>query len=109
MCNQYFFHGNPYALAKPRVTCESTVGGYPLFTGKQLFHKLERANARSPQRESSMNKLLLLIIAILLPPLAAYLQVGATKHLWLNIVLCLFVWVPGILHAVWLVLTDTRA
>ena len=56
-----------------------------------------------------MNKLLLIIIAILLPPLAAYLQVGATKHLWLNIVLCLFVWVPGVLHALWLVLTDARA
>jgi uncharacterized membrane protein YqaE (UPF0057 family) len=74
-----------------------------------LSHKLRRANAQSPQGKPSMNKLLLAIIAILLPPLAAYLQVGATKHLWLNIVLCLFVWVPGVLHALWLVLTDTRA
>jgi len=56
-----------------------------------------------------MNKLLLIIIAILLPPLAAYLQVGATKHLWLNIVLCLFVWVPGVLHALWLVLADVKS
>ena len=56
-----------------------------------------------------MNKLLLIIIAILLPPLAAFLQVGATKHLWLNIILCLFFWVPGVLHALWLVLTDVRS
>lgn len=56
-----------------------------------------------------MNTLLLAIIAILLPPLAAYLKVGTSKHLWINIVLCLFMWVPGVLHALWLVLTDVRA
>ena len=56
-----------------------------------------------------MNKLLLAIIAILLPPLAAFLQVGTSKHLWINIILCFFVWVPGVLHALWLVLTDVKA
>jgi len=55
-----------------------------------------------------MNKILLLIIALLLPPLAAYLQVGATKHLWINIILCLLLWVPGVLHALWLVFSDTK-
>ena len=56
-----------------------------------------------------MNQLLLLIIAILLPPLAAFLQVGATKHFLSNIVLCLCFYVPGILHAVWLVLSGTKS
>ncbi|MEE4190840.1 MAG: YqaE/Pmp3 family membrane protein [Halieaceae bacterium] len=51
-----------------------------------------------------MNKLLLVIIAILLPPLAVFLKNGAGKDLIINIVLCLFFYVPGILHALWLIL-----
>lgn len=51
-----------------------------------------------------MNKALLVIIAILLPPLAVFLKAGAGKHLIINIILCLFFYVPGILHALWLTL-----
>ena len=40
---------------------------------------------------------------------AAYLQVGATKHLWINIVLSLLFYFPGVIHALWLVLTDQKA
>ena len=50
-----------------------------------------------------------LICAILLPPLGAFLQVGASKHFLINIVLCLLGWLPGILHAVWLVATEKTA
>ncbi len=51
-----------------------------------------------------MNKLLLVIICILLPPLAVFLKNGAGKDLLINIVLCLFFFVPGVLHALWVVL-----
>lgn len=51
-----------------------------------------------------MNKLILVILAVLLPPLAVFLNNGAGKDLLINIVLCLFFYVPGILHALWLVL-----
>jgi len=50
-----------------------------------------------------MNKLILVILAILLPPVAVFLNNGAGKDLLINIVLCLFFYVPGILHALWLV------
>jgi uncharacterized membrane protein YqaE (UPF0057 family) len=49
-----------------------------------------------------------LICAILLPPLGAFLQVGASKQLLINIILCLFFWFPGVLHAVWLVVTEKK-
>ncbi|MGB0206182.1 MAG: YqaE/Pmp3 family membrane protein [Neptuniibacter sp.] len=49
-----------------------------------------------------------LILAILLPPLGAFLQVGATKHLVINILLCLLGWLPGVAHAVWLVATNKK-
>lgn len=49
------------------------------------------------------NKLLLIIIAILLPPVAVFLKKGAGKDLVINIVLCLLFFIPGLIHAIWLV------
>jgi uncharacterized membrane protein YqaE (UPF0057 family) len=51
-----------------------------------------------------MNKLLLVILCLLLPPLAVYLKTNAVKTTLLNLVLCLFFWVPGVIHALWVVL-----
>ncbi len=53
-------------------------------------------------------KILKIILAILLPPVAAFMQVGLTTHFWINIVLSLLFVVPGIIHALWLVLTDKK-
>ena len=51
-----------------------------------------------------MNKLLLVIIAILLPPLAVGLKEGVGGQLVLNIILWLLFYIPGLLHALWVVL-----
>ncbi|MEJ2093659.1 MAG: YqaE/Pmp3 family membrane protein [Gammaproteobacteria bacterium] len=50
-----------------------------------------------------MNKLVLIILAIILPPLAVFLKKGANKDLVINILLCLLFYVPGVIHALWLV------
>lgn len=52
--------------------------------------------------------LLRIIIAILLPPVAAYLQVGFSLHFFLNIVLTLCGYLPGSLHALWLILSKHK-
>jgi uncharacterized membrane protein YqaE (UPF0057 family) len=49
-----------------------------------------------------------IILAIILPPVAAYLQVGFTTHLWINIILTILGGIPGMIHALWLVLTDKK-
>jgi len=49
------------------------------------------------------NKLLMIIIAVLLPPLAVFLKDGVGTPLVINVVLCVFFWVPGILHGLWVV------
>lgn len=54
--------------------------------------------------DAETNKLLLVIIAILLPPLAVGLKEGVGGQLILNIVLCLLFWLPGLLHALYIVL-----
>jgi len=49
------------------------------------------------------NKLVLIILAIFLPPVAVYLSKGPGKDLVINILLCLLMLLPGIVHALWLV------
>jgi len=49
-----------------------------------------------------------IIFAFLFPAVTAYLQVGVSTHLWINIALTLLGGLPGILHALWLVLTDQQ-
>jgi len=49
-------------------------------------------------------KLLLVIIAILIPPLAVGLKDGIGIHLILNIILTLLFYLPGLLHALYVVL-----
>lgn len=44
------------------------------------------------------------LMAIVFPPLGAFLKVGFGGHLWLNILLTIFGYVPGILHALWVVI-----
>ena len=51
-----------------------------------------------------MNKLILVILAILLPPLAVFLKTKSGKDTIINVVLCFLFWLPGMLHALWLVL-----
>jgi uncharacterized membrane protein YqaE (UPF0057 family) len=60
--------------------------------------------ACAAQHACVVNKLILILLAILLPPLAVYLKSQSGKQTILNVVLCIFFWVPGILHALYVVL-----
>ncbi len=50
-----------------------------------------------------MNTFLLIILAILLPPVAVFIKSGAGKDLIINVLLCLVFYIPGIIHALWVV------
>jgi uncharacterized membrane protein YqaE (UPF0057 family) len=49
--------------------------------------------------------ILRIVAAILLPPLGVFLQVGIGFQFWLNIVLTILGYIPGIIHALWVILT----
>lgn len=49
-----------------------------------------------------------ILLAIFLPPVAAFLQVGVSTHFWINIVATLLGGIPGVIHALWLVLTNQK-
>ncbi|MGR6870914.1 YqaE/Pmp3 family membrane protein [Pseudomonas sp. HK3] len=44
-----------------------------------------------------------IIFAVLLPPLGVFLQVGIGKHFWINIILTLLGYFPGIIHAIYII------
>ena len=44
-----------------------------------------------------------ILIAIILPPLGVFLQVGLGLDFWINILLTLCGYIPGIVHAVWII------
>lgn len=62
------------------------------------------SNAQFAQRDT--NTLLMVLITLILPPVAVYLARGLTAHFWLNIVLTLVGWLPGVIHALWLLMSD---
>jgi uncharacterized membrane protein YqaE (UPF0057 family) len=53
-------------------------------------------------RERTMD-IIRILFAILLPPVGVFLQVGLGGHFWLNILLTLCGYIPGIVHAVWII------
>ncbi|ACI99112.1 YqaE/Pmp3 family membrane protein [Rhodospirillum centenum] len=46
-----------------------------------------------------------IVLAILLPPLGVFLQVGIGLHVWINILLTILGYIPGIIHAIWVIVS----
>ena len=44
-----------------------------------------------------------ILFSVLLPPLGVFLTVGLGGAFWLNILLTLLGYIPGIVHAVWII------
>lgn len=62
--------------------------------------------AKAKGAEPSTNTLLLVILAILLPPLAVYLHEGTTNNkFWISLLLTLLFWLPGVIYALFVVLS----
>tara|TARA_B100001146_G_C15812600_1_gene277469 strand:+ start:56 stop:247 length:192 start_codon:yes stop_codon:yes gene_type:complete len=56
-------------------------------------------------QDSAISDLLKIILAVILPPLGVFLEVGLGKHFWINLILTLFGYIPGIIHAVYVIAT----
>jgi uncharacterized membrane protein YqaE (UPF0057 family) len=48
--------------------------------------------------------ILRIIAAIILPPLGVFLQVGLSVHFWINIILTILGYIPGIIHALYIII-----
>lgn len=47
--------------------------------------------------------LIRILFSILLPPVGVFLQEGIGKQFWLNILLTILGYIPGIVHAVYII------
>lgn len=47
--------------------------------------------------------ILRIILAIILPPLGVFLQVGLGTQFWINVLLTLLGYIPGVVHAVYII------
>ena len=45
------------------------------------------------------NKIVQIILALFIPPLAVYVKTKNTKSTVINIILCCLFWLPGVIHA----------
>lgn len=52
-----------------------------------------------------MLTLVLVILAFFLPPLAVFMMSGLNRDFWINLILTLLGWIPGTIHAIYLILT----
>lgn len=50
-----------------------------------------------------MADLIRIILSVLIPPLGVFLQVGIGIDFWINIVLTLLGYFPGLIHAIWVI------
>lgn len=44
-----------------------------------------------------------ILFSVLLPPLGVFLQVGIKGAFWLNLLFTILGYIPGIIHAVWVI------
>ena len=55
--------------------------------------------------DSMLGDVFKIILAVILPPLGVLLEVGLGLHFWINILLTLLGFVPGVVHAVYIIAT----
>lgn len=67
-----------------------------------LLNPALRSNQSLNAMASSTADLLRVLISLLLPPLGVFLQEGIGKHFWINIILTLLGYIPGLVHAIWI-------
>ena len=53
--------------------------------------------------------ILRIVLAIILPPLAVFLTIGLAMHFWVNILLTILGVVPGMIHALWVIVKNKES
>lgn len=72
--------------------------GDRLIVGQSVAADERTDDSRLPSDRPSP---LLMLSAVLLPPLSVWLAHGSVKRIVINLVLTLLGWLPGVLHALW--------
>jgi uncharacterized membrane protein YqaE (UPF0057 family) len=100
-----------------RAEVTQAIAAFKAMSGKEKRNKFRevkkeirqyRASAAA-EKPANLSKTLLIIIAILLPPLAIYLFEGEIrKCFWISILLTLLFWLPGVIYAIVIINKDWK-
>ena len=73
---------------------------------KEVKEELRKyKKAKRSGSDADTNTLLLVILAILLPPLAVYLHQGEINNkFWISLILTILFWIPGVIYALIVIL-----
>ncbi|WP_276503319.1 YqaE/Pmp3 family membrane protein [Terrimonas pollutisoli] len=97
------------------ATVKAALGEFKSLSKKERKSRIKDAKkevkaykaAKKAGSEPSTNTLLLVILAILLPPLAVYLHQGEINtKFWISLLLTLLFWLPGVIYALIVILGD---
>ncbi len=101
------------SITPDSVTVNEAVTAFKNLSRKERKAKIKEVKkeikafkaARKANNEPSTNTLLLVILAILLPPLAVYLHQGEiNSKFWISLLLTLLFWLPGVIYALIVIL-----
>jgi uncharacterized membrane protein YqaE (UPF0057 family) len=91
-------------LAIRKITMRHTShGDWTTTTSTSTFDRQGRPLTGPPSTVTGSD-IIKIIFAILLPPLGVFFEVGLKGHFWLNILLTLLGYIPGIIHALYVIL-----
>ncbi|KAK4189500.1 putative plasma membrane proteolipid 3 [Podospora australis] len=102
--NQNYQSGMPTSTAAD-PTGHATTAGIP--SGGYANRDSTASTAVAPTgmgtRDTTASDILLVIMAIFLPPIAVFLKRGLHVDFWINVLLCILAWFPGVLHALYVI------
>ena len=113
-----------YAVNSTVKPVEKTVNEAPVHPIEKEWEELSRKEKRAKKKElrkglksalkdaneakkagGDTDNLLLIIIAILIPPLAMALYDGITERFWISLLLTLLLYVPGLVYTLYIILS----
>ncbi|MEO6071022.1 MAG: YqaE/Pmp3 family membrane protein [Chitinophagaceae bacterium] len=113
IANTAFASLNPVSTEPDPAKVKSAVADFKNLSKKEKNERISKVKtaikdykaSKSPAAGASTNTLLLVILALLLPPLAVYLHEGAINtKFWISLILTLLFFVPGVIYALIVVL-----
>ena len=67
-------------------------------------HRWLSGAVKDYQEEVAMD-CLRVVLSVLIPPLGVFFQVGFGLQFWINVLLTLLGYIPGLIHAIWIIAT----
>ena len=94
-------------MSPARRSGERRTRGDPAHRRTERTQPRSRLASPTAAAVQTMSNLLRILLAILLPPVGVLFTVGLGWAFWINILLTLLGYIPGIVHAVWIIARRT--